>query len=264
MPRFLIDSLWDPRLEPHRSLKRTNLTRWSGQFIAEGEKLFRRLLESDYPVASVLLSQRYVDSHAPLVSDDVPLFIVPDSMIETLVGFNFHRGILACGRRKPDVPLDAVAGRSGPLTMIVLPDVQDPENLGAILRIGGAFGIDAVLLGRRCADPLSRRVLRVSMGAALRVPLVRCDEIAAAMNRLRREHRVSLAATLLDPTAEPIGRFVRPNRFALVFGSEGHGLEPAIIELCDRRITIPIEPGTDSLNVAVAAGIFLHHFQRRC
>ncbi len=260
---FEITSLDDSRLAPYRHLKSTNLTRWSGQFVAEGDKLTRRLLASNYEVASVLVSESYVADFSTLVPADTPLLVIPDDWVETLVGFNFHRGILACGRRRANPAFgEVLPDRSSRATVVVCPDVQDPENLGAILRIASAFGVDLMLLGPRAADPLSRRVLRVSMGAALSLPISRSEDMAADLDRLRREFDVQLAATVLDEDAEPLDQAVRRQRFALLFGSEGHGLERSLVELCDRRITIPMRRGTDSLNVAVAAGIFLYHFSR--
>ncbi|HKD37511.1 MAG TPA: RNA methyltransferase [Pirellulales bacterium] len=260
MPAIRLNSLGDPRLEPYRHLKDTNRTRWAELFICEGEKLVRRLIASDFSIESVLISHRFEEQLGSLAAPDVPLLILPDELVEPLVGFNFHRGILACGRRRPNLALDELAPQNKRLTLVICPEVQDPENLGAILRISAAFGVDAVLVGRGSADPFSRRVLRVSMGASLRVPIRAAADIAADIRHLRDWLDVELAATVLDPTAEPLSTANRGDRFALLFGSEGHGLAPAIVALCRRRITIPMQRGTDSLNVAVAAGIFLHHF----
>jgi tRNA G18 (ribose-2'-O)-methylase SpoU len=252
----------DRRLDPYRNLKQSNLTRWSGLFIAEGEKLTRRLLESPFEAASVLVERNYVDAFAPLVKPETPLLVVDQKQVERIVGFNFHRGVLACGRRRPFATIDQVAAGRSHATLVVCPDVQDPENMGAVLRISAGLGADAVVLGRRCADPLSRRVLRVSMGAALRLPLVESPNLPEDLQRLRSEWDYELIATVLDPDAEPLDRMRRGNRTALLFGSEGHGLERSLVERCDRKATIPMQPDTDSLNVSVAAGIFLHHFLR--
>jgi tRNA G18 (ribose-2'-O)-methylase SpoU len=263
MPAIEIASLDDPRLEPYRHLKDTNRTRWAGLFVAEGEKLVRRLLASDYETASVLVGRRYAEEFRSLAPEETPLLVVPDDWVEDLVGFNFHRGVLACGRRRPNPAWqETLPPGGGRATAVVCPDVQDPENLGAILRISSAFGVDLVLLGPRSADPLSRRVLRVSMGAALSVPLVRSDDLPADLERLRGEFGLQLAATVLDADAEPLETARRPARLAILLGSEGHGLERSLVVRCDRRITIPMQRGTDSLNVAVAAGIFLYHFSR--
>lgn len=260
MPKVLINSLDDPRIDAYRELKDTNHTRWNGLFICEGEKLVRRLLASDFAVESVLFSERFERRFGALAPPDVPIWIVPDELVEPLVGFNFHRGILACGRRRANPTLDELAPLGRRLTLAICPEVQDPENLGAILRISSAFGVDGVLVGRGSADPFSRRVLRVSMGASLRMPIRETADIAADLHQLRDTLAVELAATVLDQSAEPLSAATRLERFALLFGSEGHGLDPAIIALCNRRVTIPMTLGTDSLNVAVAAGIFLYHF----
>ena len=260
MPSIRIHSLDDPRLEPYRSLKDTNRTRWTSLFVCEGEKLVGRLFASDFAVESVLIGDRFERQFGALAPPAVPIWIVPDELIEPLVGFNFHRGILACGRRRANPSLEEIAPLGRPLTLVICPEVQDPENLGAILRISSAFGVGGVLIGRGSADPFSRRVLRVSMGASLRLPIREAADIRADLHQIRDSLAVELAATVLDASAEPLSTAKPPDRFALLFGSEGHGLDPAIIALCNRRLTIPMNPGTDSLNVAVAAGIFLHHF----
>jgi len=255
-----LQSLSDPRLEPYRNLKATNRTRWSGLFVVEGEKLTRRLLASGFETVSVLAAESHVESISPHVPSAATLLVVPDEWVEQLVGFNFHRGVLACGRRTNSPGLQDIAGVEGRTTLVVCPDVQDPENLGAILRIGAALGVAGLILGGHCANPFSRRVLRVSMGASLRVPIVHSEDLAADLRELRDHWGFQLAATVVQGPAEPLQTAERSDRLAVLFGSEGHGLADEWLDLCDRRITIPMQPGTDSLNVAVAAGIILHHF----
>jgi tRNA G18 (ribose-2'-O)-methylase SpoU len=261
MPRVPINDLDDPRIAVYRHLKATNLTRSGDQFVVEGQKLLDRLLASRFPLASVLVTDRQEPRIAARVPDDVPLFVVPHARIGALVGFNFHQGVLASGRRRPGPVLEEIVRGAGRrLTLLVCPALFNPENLGAIVRLGDVFGIDAVLVGRRCPDPLSRRVLRVSMGTALRLPVIVPEDLEREVDRLRSEWGVRLAATVVDPDAEPLDDARRPERFALVLGSEGQGLTPEWIARCERRITIPMRPGAESLNVAVAAGILLHHF----
>ncbi len=141
--------------------------------------------------------------------------------------------------------------------------MQDPENLGAILRLSGAFGVDAVLLGPDCPNPFSRRVLRVSMGAGFALPIVEADDLEAELAALAEQWGCERWATVLDPAAEPLAQLTRPARLALLLGSEGHGLTERWIAQTDRRVTIPMRSGADSLNVAVAAGIFLYQLVRR-
>jgi tRNA G18 (ribose-2'-O)-methylase SpoU len=172
--------------------------------------------------------------------------------------------VLACGIRRPPPDLaDLVRGAGRRLTVVVCPTLSNPENLGAIVRIGDVFGIDALLVGGPCPDPLSRRVLRVSMGTALRLPVIASADLGRDVEWLRSEWGVQLAATVVDPDAEPLATAGRPDRFALLLGGEDEGLAPEWIARCQRRITIPMRPGAESLNVAVAAGILLHHFMMR-
>jgi tRNA G18 (ribose-2'-O)-methylase SpoU len=259
------DDLADPRLDPYRHLKKTNDTARRGLFIAEGDKLVRRLLESRLTVDSVLLSRAYVDAFRDLLHPDVPTFVVPDELVETLVGFNFHRGILACGKRPlpPPSVADIFASNEAPVqTLVVCPDVQDPENLGAIIRLAAGFGVSGLLLGPECADPFSRRVQRVSMGTVYQLPVVPCRNVVAALQELRDRYQVESWGAVLADDAVTLGDIARPPRLALVFGSEGHGLTGDVVAACDRKMTIPMRSGVDSFNVAVAAGIFLHEATR--
>jgi tRNA G18 (ribose-2'-O)-methylase SpoU len=265
MARVAIDELGDPRIAVYRHLKATNLTRDfdHDRFVVEGEKLVDRLLDSPFPVASVLTTDRHEPRIAARVAADVPLYVVPHALISAIVGFNFHQGTLACGVRRPWPALAEIVERAGDrLTLVICPRLDNPENLGAIVRIGDVFGVDAIVVGGRCPDSLSRRVLRVSMGMALRMPVIASDDLERDLAWLRTESGVTLAATVVDTDAEALDRAARPDRFGLLLGCEGSGLERRWVDLCERRITIPMRPGADSLNVAVAAGILLYHFTR--
>jgi tRNA G18 (ribose-2'-O)-methylase SpoU len=263
MPRVPIDDLDDPRIGVYRQLKATNLTRGDDRFVVEGEKLLDRLLDSPFPLASVLATDRNADRIAAKVPADVPLYVVGQATISALVGFNFHQGVLASGQRRPWPGFDEIVERAGPrLTLIVCPKLDNPENLGAIVRIADVFGVAAVVVGERCPDPLSRRVLRVSMGTALRLPVIASADLPRDLIRLRERWGVSLFATVTDPIAEPLTDVRRPDRLAILFGSEANGLDPASTARCDRVLTIPMRPGAESLNVAVAAGIVVHQLMQ--
>jgi tRNA G18 (ribose-2'-O)-methylase SpoU len=263
MPRFAIQYLDDPRLEVFRHLKSTNLTRWSGLFIAEGRRVVERLLASDFEVESLLVSDEREQQIAPLVSPETPLYVLPIAMARELVGYNFHTGVLACGRRPPARRLsDVVDNENKPLTLVVCPDVNDPDNLGSIIRSSSALGVDGLLLGNGCADPYSRRVSRLSMGHVYRLPFVESHDLHHDLLSLRDNWNVELAATVIEPGAEPLNSAARSSRFALLLGNEAHGLAPEWVQLCQRRITIPMRETGDSLNVSVSAAIFLYHFTR--
>lgn len=259
MNLIAIGSLDDPRLIAYRHLKEHNATRRENLFIVEGDKLVERLLASPCEVGSLLLAETYVERFAARLPEGVPAYVVPQAWVEELVGFNFHRGVLGCGRRPANPALEAIARPAAPRsTLVVCPDVQNPENLGALFRLARGFGVDGVLLGPRCADPLSRRVLRVSMGASLEVPWRYQPDIQTDLARLRDEYGYELWATVVGAGAVPLGGLRRPPRLGLLFGSEGHGLPSDCIAQCRQRVTIRLQPGVDSLNVAVAAGIFLY------
>ncbi|HEU5118001.1 MAG TPA: RNA methyltransferase [Isosphaeraceae bacterium] len=262
--RFVeIRDLDDPRLAVYRHLKTSNETRGDRRFVVEGEKLVERLVESRFPVESVLVSARNADRVAEKVSGTVPVYVVEDALIDLVVGFNFHQGVLGCGIRQAwPSAREILRSRGARGTLIVAPRLDNPENLGTLVRLADVFGVDAILTGRRCPDALSRRVLRVSMGMSLRVPVLAMEDLPAEVESLRRDEGLGLAATVTDPEAEPFDQFVRPQRLGLVLGSESAGLEPDWVRRCDRKLTIPMRPGAESLNVAVAAGVLLYQVMK--
>ena len=258
-----VASIDDPRIAHYRNLPGANLTRHSGRFIVEGHLLVDRLLASSYGVESVLVDGSRADRLPRGIPEEVPVFVTSPGLVQRIIGFNFHRGILACGHRKPRRSLrEIVACGERPLTAVICVHVQDPTNLGAILRSSAALGADLALLSPRCADPFSRRVLRVSMGAVFRLPLVESADLQGDLLQLRDAWGVQLVAAVLEKGAERLEKAARPARLALLIGNEGFGLPPEIIPLCHRRVTLPMGPGADSLNAAVAAGVFLYHFTR--
>jgi tRNA G18 (ribose-2'-O)-methylase SpoU len=258
-----IDSLDGPRVAPYRNLKDRELAKDGGRFITERELVVKRLLASDYPTESVLLARRQAPEVAPLVPPGVPVYVADARLVHRIVGYRFHSGVLAVGRRKAGLRLEAVVPPApAPVLLVVCPDLISTDNLGSLIRLAAGFGADAVVLGDRCCDPFFRRAVRVSMGNVFRVPLVRAADILADLARLRKEFQVQLAATVLDPSAESLDRAARPPRFALLFGSEEQGLASEHVAACDWRVTLPMRRGTESLNVATAAAIFLYHFRR--
>lgn len=263
MPVIRIESLDDPRVEPYRNLKMKNLQRGGQYFIAEGKKVVERLLESDYETASVFISERRVADWTDKVAPEVTMYVATQEVMNGLVGFDFHVGVVGCGVRRPSPTLDQVLSKEpGRLTIVACPNCDNPENVGAIIRISAAFGIDALLLGTRCSDPFSRRVIRVSMGTAFKLPIIETPNLGADLRRLKDEWHFELAATVLDEQAETLDQATRSSRFGVLLGNEDTGLEETWTSLCDRKLTIPMCRGIDSLNVAVTSGIILHHFTR--
>ncbi len=261
MPVIPIDDLNDPRVQVYRELKGRPTSRQGDSFVVEGTKTVARLLASDFETRSVVLAAKREAEWVPQISPGIPCYVLPDDLASALVGFNFHTGVVACGRRRTAPRLDEVLTPARPrMSLVVCPRCDNPENLGAIIRIAAGFGVDGVLLGPNCCDPFSRRVLRVSMGTAFRIPLIESRNLPRDLERLRTEWKFDIAATVLHPAAIPLNQAPPLERLALLFGNEDTGLEDHWLAVANHLLTIPMAPGTDSLNVAVAAGIFLHHF----
>ncbi|MGC8643455.1 MAG: TrmH family RNA methyltransferase [Isosphaeraceae bacterium] len=264
MPVEPITDLDDPRIAVYRSLKSTNLTRGLPHFVVEGEKLVRRLLESRFPVISILATDRHVDRLAGKLPDHLPLHVIPFEQIHEIVGFPFHRGVLACGKRTAWPSCAEIVGQAGGRsTLVICPQVSNPENLGAIARIGDVLGIDAIVVGPSCPDPFSRRVLRVSMGSVLRLPVIVVERIEDEVPVLLRRLGFELWAAVADPSAPSFEEVSRPERLALLLGDEDRGVAPGWLHQSRRLVTIPMRPGASSLNVSVAAGILLFHLTRQ-
>lgn len=258
MPIIPIQHASDPRIAPYADLRNKRLRYQKGRFIAEGELVVRRLLDSGHQVESLLVEQRQLARWD--VPEYVDVYCAPRNLLQAIVGFPFHRGCLACGIRPASGDLaDRVPSAGQSARVVVCAAVNDPENLGGILRNCAALGVDLVVAGVQGADPYSRRALRVSMATSLYLTIHQSAQLEADVRRLRDEFGFHLAATVLDPSAMVLGEEPVPSRLGLLFGNEMHGLDPQLVALCQSRWTIPMESHTDSLNVAVASGIFLYH-----
>jgi len=261
MPLITNIALDDPRLDSYRELKRINSPHSAHEFIVEGEKLVERLIETGWPLLSVLLAETHVERYARRLPPETRVFVLPPHEIEKLIGFNFHRGILACGRRPLNpAPEELLLPADRPLFVLAAIDVLDPENLGTIIRTAASFGVDSILISQKCPSPFSRRVLRTSMGSVLKVPLCIVEKPLETLRWMSDSAKISLAACVLDPRAVPIEQMARPRRLGIVVGNEGDGLSAECVATCNDLITIPMAEGIDSLNVAVATGIVLHYF----
>lgn len=257
-----IHSLDDERISVYRDLTKSKLTRRSGRFIAEARFVVRRLLESDCKIESLLVSEHALHAVEDWLPDDVPTYVMPRLLVEELIGFKFHQGLLACGFRKPPARLDDLIRNQQTGLLVAIPHVCDPENVGQLIRTAAAFGADGVLLGPGCADPFSRRVIRVSMGNAFALPIVESADLVAELREYRKATGCRMVAAVLDDQAQALESIARPEKLCLLLGNEGDGLDDEWLELADVKATIPMGRGVDSLNVAVAAGIFLFHFSR--
>ena len=256
----------DPRLADYRDLRdvqlRTHLEAQHGLFLAEGEKVVRRAVEAGFVPRSFVMAPRWLDGLADvLAGTEAPCFVVSAALAEEVTGFHVHRGALASLERKPLPGLDQVLEAAR--TVLVLEDVVDHTNVGAIMRSGAALGVDAVLLSPRCADPLYRRSVKVGMGAVFTMPWTRLDDWYHALPGLEARGFTTVALTLADD-AMPVEEAVSGvGRLALVLGTEGHGLSPRWAAAATRRAVIPMAAGIDSLNVAAACAVACYVAQRR-
>lgn len=253
-----VETADDPRLADYRDLRdvqlRQHLEAEHGLFLAEGEKVVRRAVEAGFAPRSFLMAPRWLDGLADVLDvADAPVYVVSEALAEEVTGFHVHRGALASLRRRP---LPSVADvLAGARSVLVLEDIVDHTNVGAILRSGAALGIDAVLLAPRCADPLYRRSIKVAMGAVFAMPWTRLEDWYDALPMLS-EHGFTTVALTLAPDATAIDKAVAGvEKLALVLGSEGHGLSSRWETAADRRAIIPMTPGIDSLNVAAATAV---------
>ena len=261
MPHERIESLDDPRLDVYRSLKTQNLQRDNSLFIAEGPTVVERVLRSTFQVRSVLISESKFASFEDRLPSDIPVYRLKSELADSLVGFNFHCGVMASVVRRQPQPLEAWLSSTGPALVLAGDRIVDPENVGALVRIAAAFGASAVIFGRGSADAFSRRVLRVSMGNVLFLPVIEQVDLSVSLDDLREHHGFQICSTVLDSTAQPLSMHTFPDRTVLVMGNEYDGVSAEVQKAASARLTIPMLNGTDSLNVAVSSGIFLHHYR---
>ena len=261
-----ITSTADPRLAPYRDLKDSALRHCAelagGYFIIEGRFALETALSSSYPLESVLVLRRRLSALGGLrLPPTTRVYTVEDDVLAGVAGFDVHRGLLALGRRLAAVEPLSLLGDEALQLVVVVEAVNDQENLGAIFRNAAAFGAGAVLLCPTCADPLYRRTVRVSLGHSLRVPFARLEAWPEGLQLLGTCGFVPIALTpaRCAETVEDVAADLRGQRVALLVGGEGPGLTQAVLDRA-RLARVPMAPGVDSLNVAVALAVALYCF----
>lgn len=231
-----------------------------GLYIAESEKVIRRALAAGHRPRSYLMGRRWLTDLADLLeqadADGVPVYVGSDDVIEQMTGFHLHRGALASMHRLVLPAYTELLADTGRSRIAVLEDLVEHTNVGAMFRSAAALGVDAVLVTPRCADPLYRRSIRVSMGTVFQVPWTRIEPWPDGIEALRAAGYTVAGMTLADD-AVTLDELVAQDhsRLALVFGTEGHGLTARADQLLDLRVTIPMAGGVDSLNVAASSAV---------
>lgn len=266
MPVLMLKTLDDSRLDPYCRLTdhqlRRSLEPEKGILIAESEKVIRLALRSGVEPLSMLIEPTWLDVMGDVISglpDDVPVFVLPHELVRDLTGYNVTRGAL-CAMRRP-LPLPAANVLADARRIAVLEGIVDTTNVGAIVRSAAALGVDGILFTPTCADPLTRRAVRVSMGTIFQIPWGRIGRVPADWPQAGlaelREAGFSTAALALDDDSIALGspELAQIDKLAMVFGTEGDGLCSETVARCDHTVRIPMHHGVDSLNVAAASAV---------
>lgn len=264
-----VTSLDLPALQPYKTLRRPLEHMKEGIFVAEGEKVVRRLLDSGLSVVSMLMTQHWYDQlflSEELKSrhrEPLPVFIADKKIVEAIVGYNLHQGIMAVGRLPGEITLDKVmASIPEPSLLVALDGLVNAENVGVVVRNCAAFGVGAIIVGETSSSPYLRRAVRNSMGTVFRLPIVHTTDLCEALESLHQEYQINIIA------AHPDGELsIQEMDFAsgtcFVYGNEGEGISENILKVCTARIAIPMMNGTDSLNVASASAVFLYEARKQ-
>ncbi|GAB3294246.1 RNA methyltransferase [Epidermidibacterium keratini] len=254
-----VDDPADQRIADFRDLsnsdRRPDRPGGAGLVIAEGVPVVERLIASPYPVRAIMGIKSRIAALQGMC--DAPMYVVPVEVMGEVVGFHLNRGVLASADRAAMPSFDELVATASRL--LVLEGVGDHENLGSLFRNAAAFGIDGVVLGPRCSDPLYRRAVRVSMGNVLRVPFAKAPDWPGALDALGGSGFETWAMTPAPPAVELRALPSDLARVAIVVGAEGPGLTEEALGAASRRVRIPMADGVDSLNVATSAAIALHH-----
>ncbi len=255
-----LESADDPRVADYTRLTDVHLRKLrepaEGMYIAESSRVLRRALAAGHRPRSFFLAEKWREDLADVFAQhpDVPAYIGSAGLLEEITGFHLHRGAMAAMHRPAPVPLPELL--AGARRVAVLEDIVDHTNVGAIFRSAAALDVDAVLVSPRCGDPLYRRSVRVSMGTVFQVPWARLEDWPGGLTRLREEG-FTVAALELTPDAVTLDALAarRPERLALVLGTEGAGLSGGTLAASDLAVKIPMRAGVDSLNVAAASAV---------
>jgi len=278
-----ISSFDAPELQPYATMRRPLEHERQGIFVAEGVKVVRRLLESSFAVVSVVLPEKWLDEFRPLLEarpEPVAVYLAEKNLLETLTGFSMFQGVLAVGKIPPPASLDEIlSGNPPPRLLVALDGLANAENLGALVRNCVAFGVQALIAGETTSSPFLRRAVRNSMGTILQLPVIELAKLGQRHQFTSKPN--STALTLVECLRQLRDRGVRciaahphtDKKFlaesdftrdcCLVFGSEGEGISPAVLNACDEAVAIPMPPAVDSLNVGAAAAVFLYEVSRQ-
>jgi tRNA G18 (ribose-2'-O)-methylase SpoU len=262
-----VRSLDPSELQPYRTLRRAAEHVKQGIFVAEGEKVVRRLLNSRIEIVSLLLTEEWLEELQPdlrrISNDCIKAWVASKASLESIVGFHLHQGIMAIGRIPQPAKLEnVIQSLRKPLLLVALDGLTNADNIGVVVRNCAAFGVDALIVPKNSGSPYLRRAVRMSMGTVFGLPIVQVDKLPVALSELK--DRFGVRAVAADPKldAPRIDDADFHGNVCIIFGSEGWGISEEVLTVCSERVRIPIVQGTDSLNVATASGILLFEARR--
>jgi tRNA G18 (ribose-2'-O)-methylase SpoU len=262
-----VETLEDPFLQPYRTLRRPLEHQREGIFVAEGEKVVRRLLESTLDVVTLLLTPEWLEVYRPTLENragNVQIFVAPKPIVESIVGFHLHQGIMAVAHiPKPPSLAEALERSHHPQLLVGVEGLTNAENLGILVRNCAAFEVDALLVGETSSSPYLRRAVRNSMGTVFRLPVVQLSDLVGAINEMRSAHGIHVIAAHPHTDQKVLHQASFGGDCCIVFGSEGEGVSADVLAACDESVAIPMKDGVDSLNVASASAVFLYETQRQ-
>lgn len=256
-----------PELAPYRTMRRQLEHRQQRIFVAEGDKVVQRLLESDLPVVSLLLPPEWLDRFRPLLErradEDIVAYTAEKEELEQLTGFSMYQGVLGLGRVPEAQSLAGVIKKSpGPRLFVAVDSLTSAENLGVVVRNCVGFGVQALLVGETSSSPYLRRAVRSSMGTIFKLPVVELESLTEAILALRSAGVRAIAAHP-HTHCKTIFDIDLSGDCCLVFGSEGFGISKPVLEACEEAAAIPMASDVDSLNVGSAAAAFLFEALRQ-
>ncbi len=261
-----IDNFDRPELTPYRTLRRSAEHAAQGIFVAEGDKVVQRLLQSHFGVVSVVLPEARLPEFQPLLAarpEDITVYLADKKFLESLVGFEMFQGVLAIGKIPGKTsPEQLLKECPSPRLFAAVDGLSNAENIGLLVRNCAAFGVQALFVGETCSSPYLRRAVRNSMGTLFKLPIVECTNLAQSLQELRALG-VRCVAAHLAPDNKNLSRTNFAGDSCIVFGSEGFGISPGVLAACDESVVIPMSNDVDSLNVSAAAAVFLYEVQRQ-
>ncbi len=265
MSYALISSFDPSALDDFRSLRGKGGHVEKGLFIAEAPKIVRKVLTSALAIESAFMTPEFFEEMKPLFEareDTTDVYLAPKSEMEKIVGYNLHQGVMLAVRIPANRILDAASLTwKHPFQVLALDSIADAENMGAMIRNAAAFGVDAVLVDDQSCSPFLRRSVRVSMGTITDVEIIRVPDLASALHSLKSLHPCLVVGAALGTETKDLRTITVPSNCVIVFGSEGWGLRPEVSNKCDLLASIAMADEIDSLNVAIASGIFLYALQ---